>query len=342
MYVETFDMDSDSASDSDDSLVPRFVHTIKNPPTIGQKRALGSGQKKPCLGKAAAAAAPSKPKSKSAGVPKSGKPDLSLVRIHKKKKKKKKKKKSGPTAVAAAAAACAPIVAAAKYDDEESEDDGSSEDEDENDSMSGSDDVGTSSESDEGVSESDADDISKKPVRAAAAAVAPGGRGKGATVTEGVPVFYASSESRDALSRLKRLVSALSNHENKDRLPNGSFACISDANELTKDNDIIAMSIDSAKANELLASTAQIASHLAEGLQNACSRAPEDVVAFRKIVSSLSDVWHELLPALEAFKSETEIHADQAAKTARMAVEIYGKHIGMVSTITSAITDLRK
>jgi len=339
MYVETFDMDSDSASDSDDSLVPRFVHTIKNPPTIGQKRALGSGQKKPCLGKAAAAA-PSKPKSKSAGVPKSGKPDLSLVRIHKKKKKKKKKKKSGPTAVAAAAAACAPIVAAAKYDDEESEDDGSSEDEDENDSMSGSDDVGTSSESDEGVSESDADDISKKPVRAAAAA--PGGRGKGATVTEGVPVFYASSESRDALSRLKRLVSALSNHENKDRLPNGSFACISDANELTKDNDIIAMSIDSAKANELLASTAQIASHLAEGLQNACSRAPEDVVAFRKIVSSLSDVWHELLPALEAFKSETEIHADQAAKTARMAVEIYGKHIGMVSTITSAITDLRK
>jgi len=141
---------------------------------------------------------------------------------------------------------------------------------------------------------------------------------------------------------MKQLVLAISNDDNKDKLSTGSFQCVKGAIELTKNRTELSASIDSTEANHLISSTAQIASRLANGLQNAFSQTPEDVVAFRKTVSSLSDVWDELLPALDAFKVQTELQADQAAKTARMAREIYGKHIGMISTITNAVRVLKK
>jgi len=225
--------------------------------------------------------------------------------------------------------------------DDENNDDSSMDEGVDSDSMSGSEDV-TSSESDDVGSEynytrsrtqTNGLQASSSPTSDAAVQDHRTGR---------VQRFYLSSESKNALSNMKQLVLAISNDDNKDKLSTGSFQCVKGAIELTKNRTELSASIDSTEANHLISSTAQIASRLANGLQNAFSQTPEDVVAFRKTVSSLSDVWDELLPALDAFKVQTELQADQAAKTARMAREIYGKHIGMISTITNAVRVLKK
>ena len=221
-------------------------------------------------------------------------------------------------------------------DDEDENDDESSDEDDDCDSLSGSND-GTSSESDDSGSD-DAERPSSKNTSntlRATTSIAP------SRVATGVAVFSASSESRDAISRLRQVVLELSNEENKDKLPFASFECISDAKQLAGIGDELA-EIDSEKTNKILTNTAEIASRLAEGLKNACSQAPTDIVAFRKTVSTMTEVWNDLLPSLESFKVDTELQAEKAAKTALMAAGLYSKHIGMISVVTDALKSLKK
>ena len=229
----------------------------------------------------------------------------------------------------------------------DAEEDESSDDEDikevrnqdADDSMSGSNSC-TSSEEDEDEEDED-EDAGDEDKRQMTSIAPPNKKNACEDVATGIPVFVASTKSREALKNLQTALLSITDGSN-NTLSYGSSECVSSAKNVSALAGNLDESIDTSNANDLLTGTAEVATHLAKGMRLAAENTAPDVSDFRNTVSELVDVWDELLPTLEQLKQQTQEQAERATRTALLATEVYTKHLGMLSTVTHSIQRLKK
>lgn len=219
-----------------------------------------------------------------------------------------------------------------------------SDDDDDDDSLSGSVDDETSSESDESLVESETDCHRTATATSQSQHVDHADPPRDVAVadrTQTTPLFTKSPELVRELVRLESVLDKICNCEGSDMLPGNVYECVKDAQKLACALEPAATEMNLADANVLLCNTAHVAFRLAECLKSALNQAPPDVMTFHKTANNLHDVWTELLPDLDKFKTHTEAQAANAAHTARMASEIYGKHIGIISSVANAVNQMK-